>query len=363
MKLLILTLALASQLLGAYGYNSVLTVDRTKVPNTNQTNFPMMVSGTYDGTGGEPDLRVTGSGGKVTDTQGDDIVFGTNSTCSSLLNWEIERYTSTTGVIIAWIKIPTLTTASDYVFYMCYGDAGVTTFQGNVTGTWDSNYIYVGHTPDGTSLTVLDSTSNANNGTVTGGVVAIVGKIGGAADFNGTTGYVTAGGSYAPAELLTCEAWVNADAFTGDPVIMGADATDRPYVELLASGKIAVGAALLNNPSISTPALSTGTWYHVVAVMNTTSTPPKIYLNGAEVAYDQVGGGGAVQPFTGLQFGSFHNASLFFDGKLDEVRYSNVNRSADWIATEYNNQNSPLTFYSVGAETVSAVGIKRRVIQ
>jgi len=35
---------------------------------------------------------------------------------------------------------------------------------------------------------------------------------------------------------------------------------------------------------------------------------------------------------------------------LDEVRYSNIARSADWIATEYNNQSSPSTFMTVGAE-------------
>jgi hypothetical protein len=35
---------------------------------------------------------------------------------------------------------------------------------------------------------------------------------------------------------------------------------------------------------------------------------------------------------------------------LDEVRISSVARSAGWIATEYANQHSPSTFYSVGAD-------------
>jgi len=38
-------------------------------------------------------------------------------------------------------------------------------------------------------------------------------------------------------------------------------------------------------------------------------------------------------------------------GILDEVRASNAAaRSADWILTEYNNQNSPGSFYAVGPE-------------
>jgi hypothetical protein len=36
------------------------------------------------------------------------------------------------------------------------------------------------------------------------------------------------------------------------------------------------------------------------------------------------------------------------DGIIDEVRISNVARSADWITTEYNNQSNP-NFYSVGS--------------
>lgn len=37
-------------------------------------------------------------------------------------------------------------------------------------------------------------------------------------------------------------------------------------------------------------------------------------------------------------------------GQIDEVRISATARSGNWIKTEYNNQNSPGTFYSVGAQ-------------
>src|SRR5438477_4757936 len=33
-----------------------------------------------------------------------------------------------------------------------------------------------------------------------------------------------------------------------------------------------------------------------------------------------------------------------FNGAVDEVEISNVARSSDWIATQYNNQSSPSTF-------------------
>ena len=39
-----------------------------------------------------------------------------------------------------------------------------------------------------------------------------------------------------------------------------------------------------------------------------------------------------------------------FKGTIDEVRISATARSGDWIKTSYNNQNNPLTFYTVGAQ-------------
>jgi hypothetical protein len=46
----------------------------------------------------------------------------------------------------------------------------------------------------------------------------------------------------------------------------------------------------------------------------------------------------------------YHQAwNEYYDGLLDEVRISTTVRSADWVATEYNNQSSPSTFYTVGA--------------
>lgn len=39
-----------------------------------------------------------------------------------------------------------------------------------------------------------------------------------------------------------------------------------------------------------------------------------------------------------------------FNGEVEEFRRSNVARSADWIKTDYNSQNSPSTFYTVGGE-------------
>src|SRR5579862_1570416 len=45
-----------------------------------------------------------------------------------------------------------------------------------------------------------------------------------------------------------------------------------------------------------------------------------------------------------------NDGSYALYGDLQEVRASSTNRSAGWIGTEYSNQNSPGTFYSLGTE-------------
>ena len=45
---------------------------------------------------------------------------------------------------------------------------------------------------------------------------------------------------------------------------------------------------------------------------------------------------------------------------LDELRVSTRVFSSSWIATEYNNQSSPGTFYTFGAENANAVLVTRR---
>ncbi len=40
----------------------------------------------------------------------------------------------------------------------------------------------------------------------------------------------------------------------------------------------------------------------------------------------------------------------FWNGVIDEARFSDVARSADWLLTEYNNQGDPGTFETLGTE-------------
>src|SRR5207253_10452671 len=86
------------------------------------------------------------------------------------------------GAVNYWVRVPTVSHTTDTTFYMCYGNAGITTDQSNKTAVWDANYKAVWHLTNGTTLSAADSTSNANNGTIIGSV-AITGQIDGGVNF------------------------------------------------------------------------------------------------------------------------------------------------------------------------------------
>jgi len=81
-------------------------------------------------------------------------------------------------------------------------------------------------------------------------------------------------------------------------------------------------------------------------------TTRRIYLDGFQINSDSPGG---THNGTNANFAISRNcftcsSGEFFNGTIDEVKISNTARSADWIATEFNNQNSPSTFYTGSAE-------------
>jgi hypothetical protein len=42
--------------------------------------------------------------------------------------------------------------------------------------------------------------------------------------------------------------------------------------------------------------------------------------------------------------------SSYFDGVIDEVRYTTALLTAEWLSAEHSNQSDPNTFYLVGAQ-------------
>jgi hypothetical protein len=94
----------------------------------------------------------------------------------------------------------------------------------------------------------------------------------------------------------------------------------------------------------TTTAPEVNQWYHVVGVY-TDGQSLKLYVNGSDVS----NGAGSADGNIINSDGTYRMGGKL-NGTLDEFRVSSIARTPDEIKTSYNNQSSPTTFLSVGAE-------------
>jgi hypothetical protein len=340
-------------------YRRSITIDHTKVPNTDQANFPVLISGTYSY------LATTANGGNVTNANGYDILFASDANGVNPLSFEQESYNPTTGAIVYWVKVPTVSHTADTVIYMFYGNTSISTDQSNKTVVWDSNYDGVWHLPNGTSLTAKDSTSKGNNGTITG-ATATSGEVDGAASLSGSGQYVDVGNSSSlqiTGNALTLETWLKTSESNPSQWerIFGKEVAGNasPYlafdiIRYAGTNRLDFGVATGGGAGTgfgveSASSLSMGTWTHVVGTYD--GSQLKIYFNGNLDSQASASGNIISTTQDVVIGGDTASGAEYFNGSIDEVRISNSVRSADWIATEYNNQSSPATFYAVGSAT------------
>jgi len=78
-------------------------------------------------------------------------------------------------------------------------------------------------------------------------------------------------------------------------------------------------------------------------------THVRTYINGEEVGTPQSHSGVINKDPVNLRLG-VGNYPGYFDGIIDEVRISDIARSAEWIKTSYINQSEPSNFYLEGEE-------------
>jgi hypothetical protein len=267
---------------------------------------------------------------------------------------------------VAWVRVPVVSHSSDTVFYMLYGNSTVSKFQGNKNAAWDNNYVAVYHMADNAgSGTVSDSTANGNNGTAQANTSsrAASGEIGTALSFNGSSDYINAGTGvgFSITGALTFEAWINASSLPSNygQSYIGGKGYNGNYesyylrIDSNGSGANSMDAGTENFPNgyqaiASIPASFTGSWHHVAGSYDGVWN---IYMDGRKTSSTQAQAPYAtVERFLIGARDASGGQTSYFSGMIDEVRISNAARSADWIATEFNNQNLPSSFYTVGSE-------------
>ncbi|MFC2136203.1 DUF2341 domain-containing protein [Bacteroidota bacterium] len=348
-------------------YKKSITVNHTKVSAT-LSDFPVLVSVT------DTDLKDTDNGGSI-QPDGDDILFkGTDGT---ILPHEIEEYNGSTGLLRAWIKIPSLSSSADTEFYIYYGNSSCSSQQ-DKANVWDSNFKGVWHLEESGNGTVgefKDGTGNNNNGRGGSGNASRVpaqtssGKIGNAQIFDSSDDhiYVPDSASLRVTGDITISAWVKR-AGTGSYKTMvskGASASSWDYCFYFGGGDALDQLVLwadgtstdFGEPAVWSGSTVTGTDWHHVAITRS-GTTAIFYIDGAYTSgpFSMVGTfNSSTDP---LWIGADGNGSAPLAGTLDELRISSTTRDSAWIGTEFRNQSSPGTFLSLEA-TQTFIGISK----
>lgn len=357
-----------------WGYRKKITIDAAQVAGSaDLTDFPVLISMTSN------DLKDTGNSGHVGQTDGGDILF-TNA-AGTKLNHEIERYVNTTGELVAWVEVSTLDYDNNTELYIYYGYAGATD-QWSVSATWDgTNYAAVFHMnqdPSGSAPQMKDSDSNTNTGTSAGTMTSgdlVTGKIGQALDFDNSNDSI-AFSDVQSGNNLTTSAWVNLRTRAGsedwDTLIARQDGGSWYEWHIYASASDNAttqsapvfgvdgdddGVLDATDQTEDSTVLNTSTWYYITGTFDGTTL--RIYRNGSQV--DSTTCTGCTIPDTNqnIWIGGNSEWGEYFDGQIDEVRVSNAVHGADWIATEYNNQNNPAVggfLSSIDDEEINATG-------
>jgi len=335
------------------------------------SNFPVLVSVT------DSDFI------KATESDGTDIIFTANDGTTRLAH-EIERYDSSTGEVIAWVKIPTLSATSGTDIYIYY--KGIEEI--DTSSVWDDNYRLVYHlnqTSTGTENEFYDVSDNANDGTGGGegdktqdedrrptrtegkigygqsfdGPVQRNSKLEGTGDFiwtNGVNNWPGNNGGTSDNDV-TVEFWINVDSDHDDVDMMDVYGyrAGGLHNEFTLFKVESLNLHVRNNALLdSSVDAATSDWTHLMLVYNPGGSS-KIYQDGT-LAAEVDGTSGNRGPrangnfVLGAEIDSTTRVNNELVGDMDEFRISDGIRSADWAAASYASQNSPSTYLSVGCE-------------
>ncbi|MDB5048990.1 MAG: hypothetical protein JWO30_2061, partial [Fibrobacteres bacterium] len=286
------------------------------------------------------------------------------------LAYEIERWDATLKKAEIWVLVPQVDGNSDRDFINCYwgNPSAATQSSPNTAFPTSAGFSGVWHLDEDGNTTAAgygDATSNAYTGTGTGLSASsdVSAQVGIGQQFDGSTSYITVTGSYpATTTARTFSLWAKSNTATVSNSVIAAYGTYPGsggqvfgLAEWSSGAKFGSWTDGSSNPSGT--AVVDQSWHHLAAT-----------YDGATVRFYQDGslaGSGAVVLNTGS--GTFvagarmNDKSLKWNGIIDEMRVSSVQRSADWIKLEYENQRTGGKFLAYPNTALSTFSYNTKV--
>ena len=156
------------------------------------------------------------------------------------------------------------------------------------------------------------------------------------------------------ADALTISFWLNPVSATDNQGVFDKGASGNSAYAVNIGALNQSPALFLNNYSnylqIDSD-ITASTWRHITLTYDRLlgSQNMKIYGDGV-VKGNNAYTTSVVANTQPLYIGKYYSDDFKYTGLLDEVRISNMERSADWISTEFANQNNPTSFFTLGGE-------------
>ena len=281
---------------------------------------------------------------------GEDIRF-TDSNGTTLLYYEIEKWNES-GTSVVWVSVPQINSGSTTDFiYVYYNNTSATDAQSPVD-VWDDNFKGVWHLGE-TSGTRNDSTQYNNDMSDNNTVTSATGKMGTAAHFNDAASeYLSIASAVVSIVPSTLSAWHKKDDTNAGSALMSIhDSTSGlSYIDLEDwSDEITYVTTKSNSGTyaeIGTTTTSTlNQWNYATGISYSTSSRA-VFVNAGNEGTNTT----SITP-TSVDttfIGAHEGPSIFFSGDIDEVRISDIVRSADWIEAEYISGND--NFNTFGSE-------------
>ena len=359
--------------LSGYSKRIKLTVDNTNIDDT-LSNFPVLVK--ISNNSGISSTDVTSVFTELGSDANRKKIAVTTSNGETQCYVEIERFDYSNSVAWLWVKVPSVDSGAGTDLYLYYDSdqADNTTYVGDTgdasaQSVWDSNFKLVMHMaqdPNGdVADAIKDSTSNANHGTPAGTMTStdlVDGKIGKAIDFDGDNDFIDVGDVTILDAAVACtfELILNRTSFTSDGGFIRkwatgqqsfsiGQATSDDQITMLINDTGAVNplSGTTTNATIANSVLVyiVGIWNGgntLQIIENTVSRTINYAIQNTPVSI--------ANTTEHLSLNARYNAGIpdkFTNSITDEVRISNIARSAAWIkATYYSNWDELVNFGS-----------------
>ncbi len=287
---------------------------------------------------------------------GNDIRFF-DSDGTTPIKYEVEIWDAAKKQALIWINVPKIdaSSSSDFI-YMYYGNPSATSGQ-NREEAWNSNFVGVWHLQE-TSGNYGDSTSyRANSISITNITRNPDGRIDQGASFSGIGSHIDIGDkNQLEPQRITLEAWVKTNDF--NRVGNGGIAKGQVFPSGMDGSYSLDFSGHTYGPTASWRLTNTKDWifgavtapnndnnfHYWVGVYDGTSS--KLYkdgvLVGSKPVTDTIGYAKKHNSFTigGANWGQYS-----LNGKIDEVRVSNIARSANWIKAQYKSMAGQFAVY------------------